>query len=98
MGPASTEDARAGWVSGERRTTLAILLDGRFRIDLDGGSVTLSRQGDFVLWGPGVGHSWPALEASTVLTVPWPSLPPVAGPVGPARATLMPPNAPAETP
>jgi hypothetical protein len=27
------------------------------------------------MWGPGVDHSWYAEEASTVLTVRWPSVP-----------------------
>jgi quercetin dioxygenase-like cupin family protein len=36
--------------------------------------VLLERQGDYVVWGPGVDHSWRAEEESVVLTVRWPSV------------------------
>jgi hypothetical protein len=44
-----------------------------FRIDLTQGSVTLERQGDYAVWGPGIDHSWEALSPSVVVTVRWPS-------------------------
>ncbi len=67
-------DSRAQWVSGEKRTALLVLISGRFRVELPGRSVLLAEQGDYVLWGEGVDHSWYAEEASVVLTVRWPSV------------------------
>ena len=64
---------RPEWTEGEDRSTLVIVVSGRFRVDLSGGSVTLSRQGDYVTWGPGIDHSWQAEDDSTVITVRWPS-------------------------
>ncbi|GAA1806598.1 signal peptidase I [Planosporangium flavigriseum] len=70
--PAGQE--RAEWVTGEERTTLLLLVRGRFRIDLSVGSTVLAREGDYVVWGPGIDHSWHAEEDSVVVTVRWPSL------------------------
>lgn len=36
---------RDGWTATEQRTTLLLLISGRFRLDLPTGSVTLERQG-----------------------------------------------------
>jgi quercetin dioxygenase-like cupin family protein len=66
---------RGDWTTGEQRTTLIILVQGRFRLDLTTGTFLLERQGDYVTWGPGVEHSWQAEEDSVVVTVRWPSLP-----------------------
>lgn len=68
-------DTRASWVTGEQRTALLVLVSGRFRVELPGRSVLLERQGDYVVWGRGVDHSWYAEEESVVLTVRWPSVP-----------------------
>lgn len=68
-------EQRADWVVHEQRTTLLLLVQGRFRVDLSVGSVTLARQGDYVVWGPGIDHSWQAEEDSVVVAVRWPSLP-----------------------
>lgn len=65
---------RPEWTTDDRRTTLILLVQGRFRLDLTTGSTTLERQGDYVVWGPGIDHSWQAEEDSTVLTVRWPSV------------------------
>lgn len=66
-------DKRPEWTSGDQRTTLVLLVNGRFRVDTTEGAATLTKQGDYVMWGPGVDHSWEALEESTVLAVRWPS-------------------------
>jgi glyoxylate utilization-related uncharacterized protein len=66
-------DKRAGWTADDTRTTLLLLVQGEFRIDLTEGSRVLSRQGDYALWGPGIDHSWEALADSVVITVRWPS-------------------------
>jgi len=67
-------DTRAVWVEGEKRTALLVLISGRFRMEFPGRSVVLSEQGDYVVWGRGVDHSWFAEEESVVLTVRWPSV------------------------
>jgi quercetin dioxygenase-like cupin family protein len=66
-------DERAEWTADDQRTTLVLLVEGNFRIDLTEGTVTLAKQGDYALWGPGVDHSWEALSDSVVVTVRWPS-------------------------
>jgi quercetin dioxygenase-like cupin family protein len=66
---------RDGWATDEERTTLLVLIRGRFRLELSVGSVTLEREGDYAVWGPGIDHSWHAEEDSTVITVRWPSIP-----------------------
>lgn len=68
-------DKRAGWATDEERTTLLILVSGKFRIDLSVGPKILERQGDYATWGTGIDHSWEALEDSVVITVRWPSIP-----------------------
>ncbi|MEU6735420.1 signal peptidase I [Streptomyces physcomitrii] len=79
-------DTRAAWVRGEERTALLVLISGRFRMEFPGRAVTLAEQGEYVVWGKGVDHSWYAEEASVVLTVRWPSVPgyrvPAPGPGG----------------
>jgi hypothetical protein len=66
-------DKRARWTADDQRTTLVILVSGKFRIDLTEANITLDRKGDYVLWGPGIDHSWEALAESIVLSVRWPS-------------------------
>ncbi|NYJ34600.1 cupin domain-containing protein [Nocardiopsis aegyptia] len=68
-------DERARWVTGEERTALLVLVSGRFRVDFPDRSVILAEQGDYVVWGKGVDHSWYAEEESVLLTVRWPSVP-----------------------
>jgi hypothetical protein len=74
-----TGDTRHDWASDDHRTTLVMLIDGEFRIDLTAGTSVLRRSGDYVMWGPGIDHSWTALSDSTVLTVRWPSAPAPSG-------------------
>jgi quercetin dioxygenase-like cupin family protein len=64
---------REGWVTEEQRTTVALLVNGRFRIDLPGGSVRLVEPGDYAMWGPGISHSWEAESEATMITIRWPS-------------------------
>jgi hypothetical protein len=72
-------EGRGRWVEGEVRTAMLVLISGRFRVELSGRSVLLDQQGDYVVWGHGVGHSWLAEEDSVVLTVRWPSVPGFGG-------------------
>jgi hypothetical protein len=66
-------DKRPEWTADDQRTTLVLLIEGNFRIDLTEASVTLGKQGDYATWGPGIDHSWEALSESVVITVRWPS-------------------------
>jgi quercetin dioxygenase-like cupin family protein len=65
---------RDGWVTGETRTTLGIIVSGSFRYQFRDKSITLSNQGDYVMWGPGVDHSWEAVTDCLVITIRWPSI------------------------
>jgi hypothetical protein len=56
--PAGQE--RPEWTADKRRSTLVLLVSGKFRVDLTVGSVTMDRQGDYIVWGPGIDHSWQA--------------------------------------
>ena len=67
-------ERRPEWVTGDARTTLVLLVSGRFCIDLGQGDVVLEKQGDYLMWGPGTDHIWRAEEESVVITVRWPSL------------------------
>ena len=66
-------EKRSDWTADDQRTTLVLLVDGNFRIDLTEGGVILARQGDYAVWGPGIDHSWEAVSDSVVVTVRWPS-------------------------
>lgn len=66
---------RPEWTTGEQRSTLLMLISGKFRLDLTAASVTMERQGDYIVWGPGIDHSWHAEADSVVITVRWPSVP-----------------------
>ena len=66
-------EKRAGWAADDQRTTLVLLVSGVHRVEFTEGSVTLERQGDYVVWGPGAGHAWEAVTDSVVVTVRWPS-------------------------
>ncbi|XUL85958.1 signal peptidase I [Streptomyces galilaeus] len=67
-------DERLEWVRGDERTALLVLVSGRFRVKFPERSVLLEQQGDYVVWGPGVDHSWFAEEESVLVTVRWPSV------------------------
>lgn len=66
-------DRRSEWTADDQRTALVLLVQGSFRVDLTEASVTLARQGDYVVWGPGIDHSWEAISDSIVVAVRWPS-------------------------
>jgi quercetin dioxygenase-like cupin family protein len=71
--PAGQE--RPEWTDEETRTTLVLLVKGKFRVDLAVSSVVLEKEGDYLLWGPGINHSWQAEDDSVVVTIRWPSVP-----------------------
>ncbi|MGH3766058.1 MAG: signal peptidase I [Pseudonocardiaceae bacterium] len=67
-------ETRPEWTSDDQRTTLVLLVEGNFVVNLTEGRAELTRQGDYAVWGPGIDHSWEARENSVVITVRWPSL------------------------
>lgn len=66
-------DTRDQWVTGETRTTIGILISGEFTMDFRGGSMTFSKPGDYVMWGPGTDHKWTSPAETVWLTIRWPS-------------------------
>lgn len=67
-------DSRKEWAVNNEATTLSILIKGQFRLTFEDREILLSHEGDYVLWCPGVGHTWVAESDCTILTVRWPSL------------------------
>lgn len=67
-------ERRTEWHGDEYRTTVLLLVKGKFRITLSVDSRTLEHEGDYAMWGPGIGHSWEAEEDSVVITIRWPSM------------------------
>ncbi len=57
--------------------SISIIRSGKFQIDFpdQGKSIVLSKEGDYAYFGPGVRHSWTALEDSEMVTIRWPSIP-----------------------
>lgn len=85
-GALATGDIEMKWghhPAGEQRnelsvaadtTSVAILISGHFEIRFPDQApfvATLRQQGDFVLYEPGVPHTWQAVEDSVILTVRW---------------------------
>lgn len=68
-------ETRPAWGVNERAHTLAILVRGVFLLRFPERDVLLTREGDYVLWEPGVPHRWQAEAPAIVVTVRWPSLP-----------------------
>jgi len=67
-------ESRVTWHTDEHRTTVLLLVKGRFRLELSTSTFVLQREGDYAVWGPGIDHAWHAEEDSVVITVRWPSL------------------------
>ncbi|HSE61363.1 MAG TPA: hypothetical protein VLA88_03635 [Candidatus Saccharimonadales bacterium] len=65
---------RGEWVTNETRTTIGILISGSCNCLFREKVITLSKQGDYVMWGPGVDHNWEAITDCLFLTVRWPSI------------------------
>ena len=68
-------ETRSEWAPGSTVRTLNLLVRGRFVLLFPDREVALTREGDFVLFGPGVPHSFRSEQESLVLTVRWPSRP-----------------------
>ncbi len=65
------------WAQGHG-TTISVLIRGALRVEFHTGTklqvVTMQRQGDYVVYGPRVVHSWEAIGYTIVLTVRFPSV------------------------
>ena len=68
-------ETRETWAPGNPVQTLNILVRGHFVLLFPDGEVSLETEGDFVLFGPGMPHSYRAEQESLVITVRWPSVP-----------------------
>jgi quercetin dioxygenase-like cupin family protein len=66
-------EKRHEWTADDQRTALVVLVEGEFRVDLTAGNKLLKQQGDYIMWGPGIDHSWEALTDAVVMVVRWPS-------------------------
>ena len=66
-------DARTEWSTGETRTTIGILISGKFTMEFRDRTLTFENLGDYVMWGSGTDHKWNAPEDSVWLTIRWPS-------------------------
>ena len=69
-------ETRSEWAPGNSVKTLNILIRGHFVLLFPDREISLAEEGDYVLFGPGVAHSFRSERESLVLTVRWPSLPP----------------------
>ena len=69
-------ETRTEWAPPSAVRTLNLLIRGSFVLVFPDQEVALQREGDFVLFGPDVAHSYRSVEESLVLTVRWPSVPP----------------------
>lgn len=67
--------SRPDWAPSDVRMTISILISGKFEIEFRDKTVTLAKQGDFVMWGEGREHTARTLgnKDAVILTVRWPS-------------------------
>jgi hypothetical protein len=68
-------ETRPEWSPAAPVRTLNLLIRGRFAVLFPGEEVVLEKQGDFVVFGPDVAHSFRAIEESLVMAIRWPSRP-----------------------
>jgi quercetin dioxygenase-like cupin family protein len=68
-------ETRPEWSPPNRVRTLNVLIRGRFVLLFPDHEVLLENEGDFVLFGPDIAHSFRSEEESLVMTVRWPSIP-----------------------
>jgi quercetin dioxygenase-like cupin family protein len=68
-------ETRPEWSPASDVRTLNVLIRGRFVLLFPDHEVPLEKEGDFVLFGPDIAHSYRCEEDSLILTVRWPSVP-----------------------
>jgi hypothetical protein len=65
------------WANGNA-TTVSVLIRGALRVELQVGAapqvVTLRKEGDYIVFGPDVVHSWEATGDTLVLSLRFPSV------------------------
>ena len=71
-----SNDEKSSFGLNEKATTLALLISGAFIIDFPdlNISVNLDQPGDYLIYAPGISHSWKALKDSILVTIRWPSI------------------------
>jgi hypothetical protein len=72
------ERRRGAAAANGHATTISVLIHGvlraTFHIDGTPHVVTLQKEGDYVVFGPDIVHSWEALDDTVVLSVRFPSI------------------------
>lgn len=68
-------EERSEWATNETRTSIGILIRGKVEMVFRDKTQILSKEGDYVMWGPSIDHKWRVLEDSLVITIRWPSTP-----------------------
>lgn len=63
--------------ANDSATTLSVLISGVFRVWFPHfeREIILAEPGDYVVFAPGVAHTWRAMEDTVIISVRWPSLP-----------------------
>ncbi|MCX7357536.1 MAG: signal peptidase I [Alphaproteobacteria bacterium] len=69
-------ETRPEWAPPSPVRTLNILIRGRFVLLFPEQEVLLQNEGDYVMFGPDIAHSYRSEEESLIMTVRWPSTPP----------------------
>lgn len=68
-------ETRSEWAPPNPVRTLNILIRGRFVLLFPEHEVLLQNEGDYVMFGPDIAHSYRSEEESLIMTVRWPSAP-----------------------
>jgi hypothetical protein len=69
-------ETRNEWAPGNPVKTLNILIRGHFVLLFPDREVSLESEGDFVMFGPDMPHSFRSVQESLVFTARWPSIAP----------------------
>jgi quercetin dioxygenase-like cupin family protein len=72
-GAAKAGDKRPEWAGKATTTTVCIHISGKCKLLFPGKEVILEQPGDYVMWGPGVDHSWEIIDDCLNITVRWPA-------------------------
>ena len=66
---------RSVWSLQKTESTVVVLVRGKIRMQFPDKEYTLSKEGDYLIWGPNTPHKTNADEDCVVLTIRWPSVP-----------------------
>jgi len=71
-------DKRSHPRANQNGTTISVLIRGTLRVEFHTGDtpqlVTLAKEGDYVVYGPEVVHSWEAIGETLVVSIRFPSV------------------------